>query len=313
VLPAVWGSDPSLHSRPAFSQSRADRTGVGRWHASGSVSHVYAGVWPSLDQFLQFIDKSLITVPSATGDRVTLLRDDQREARGQGQSVIDLYRKLYKEEFQFVRRHKYRIVDVKAAAPYDAFAACLFGAFPKPQNLKYFASAFKDTFDPKHVTLDPVTLDKLYKSHSTSALRIGHHGLDVDYNDHSDPTLFILDAQAPKDLLDFWNYRATHRSVIAIPVQWLPQLSDSCRKFILRNYRPLPGNPHGVMIQPHCLFSRSIPENEINDLHAKYLMVDKPGANTLQVWYPPICPWVRRYCEGRDLLQIGASTSFAYT
>lgn len=167
-----------------------------------------------------------------------LARDDQREARGHGQSVLDLYRKLYKEEFQFVRRHKHRIVGVKADAPYDAFAACLFGAFPKPQNLKYFAAAFKDTSDPRQVTLDPVTLDKLYKSHSTSPLHIGCHGLDVDYNDHSDPALFVLDAQEPKDLLDFWNYRATHRTVAAIPVQWLPQLSECCKKVLTIVFSP---------------------------------------------------------------------------
>jgi hypothetical protein len=214
--------------------------------------------------------------------------DDQDYVRGRGQSVLDLYRKLYKEEFQFVRRHDQRVIEVKATAPYDALAACLFGAFPKAQNLKYFATAFKDVFDPEECVLDAAMLDNVYKSNTASPLRLGQDGLEVDYNDHADPTLFILDAGEPKDLLDFWNYRATHRSAVAIPVEWLPQLSESCRAFILRNYRPLPGNPHGVMIRPHCLFSRSIPETQIKELHEKYLMVDKPGANAVQVWYPPI-------------------------
>jgi hypothetical protein len=136
--------------------------------------------------------------------------------------------------------------------------------------------------------LDGTTLANLYRSGGTSALRMGTSGLDVDFNDQSEPTLFILDAQEPKDLLDFWNYRAVHRSGLAIPVQWLSELSDFCKEFIVQNHRPLPGNSHGVMIHPISMFSRSIPEKEIEALHSNYLKLDKDGANTLQTWYPPI-------------------------
>ena len=218
-----------------------------------------------------------------------LPRSDQRDEKGYGQTVLDLYRKLYCEEFQFVRRHKHHIVNVKAAShSFDDFAACLFGAFSEQSNLSYFGKAFTDAFDPEAVTLDAGGLVKLYKEGFSSALRMGVEGLEVSYNDYSDPTLFILNAQEPKDLLDYWNYRAVHRDCIAIPVQWLPELSDFCKGFIIANYRPLPRNPNGVMIHPKSLFSRSIPTEDIEGLHAKYLRVDKEGANTLQVWYPPI-------------------------
>jgi hypothetical protein len=218
-----------------------------------------------------------------------LPRTDERDERGYGQTVLDLYRKLYREKFQFVRRHKHHIIDARAASrTFGDFSACLFGGFPTQSNLGYFAKAFNDAFEPERVTLDAMALLKLYKSAFTSALRMGAEGLEVNYNDYSEPTLFILNAQEPKDLLDFWNYRAVHRDGIAVPVQWLPELSDFCKEFVLANYRPLPGNPHGVMIRPKSLFSRSIPTDDIEGLHAKYLRVDKQGANTLQVWYPPI-------------------------
>jgi len=211
------------------------------------------------------------------------------EDRGHGQTVFDLYHHLYRKVFQFVRRHKHNIIEVKAAkSEFAAFAACLFGAFPKQHNLEYFSRAFKDAFDPEQITLDAAALLKLYKSVFHSALRMGHDGIEVDYNDHSQPTLFILDAQEPKDLLDFWNYRAVHREGIPIPAQWLPELSEFCKEFIIKNHRPLPGNPNGVMINPISMFSRSIPDKDIKTLYAKYLMVDKPGANTIQPWYPPI-------------------------
>lgn len=220
-----------------------------------------------------------------------LPRADEREDRGFGQNVFDLYRDLYRKEFQFERRHKAKVIDVRAAdTAFDNFAACLFGGFPKQANLKYFSQAFKDAFDPEEIELDGATLAGLYKSktRALSALRMGRDGLDVDYNDHGSPTLFILDARESRDLLDFWNYRAVHQSGVAVPVQWLPELSEFCRDFVIRNYRPLPGNPNGVMIHPLSMFSRSIAENEIGELHKKYLWVDKEGANSLQTWYPPI-------------------------
>ena len=218
-----------------------------------------------------------------------LSHSGQREEKGHGLSVLDLYRKLYRDEYQFVRRHKHNIIDAKAAAPkFDNFTACVFGGFPKQQSLKYFATAFKDAFDPEEIKLDGATLQKLYKSQFSSALNIGHDGIEVNYNDHRDPTIFILNAEEPKDLLDFWNYRAVHRSGIPIPVQWLQELSAFCKDFVIKNYRPLPGNPNGVMIRPTIMFSRSIPEKNIEILHKKYLAVDKQGANSVQTWYPPI-------------------------
>lgn len=218
-----------------------------------------------------------------------LPRGGQFEEKGHGQTVLDLYRELYRKEFQFVRRHKHKIVDVKAAdRAFDDFVACIFGTFPKQQNLKYYGTAFKDAFDPEQVALDGASLSKLYKSVFYSALKMGHNSVEVDYNDHSEPTLFIMDAKEPKDWLDFWNYRAVHRNGIPIPVQWLAELSSFCKAFITRNFRPLPGNLNGVMIQPVSMFSRSIPEKDIETLYAKYLRVDKEGANAMQTWYPPI-------------------------
>ena len=218
-----------------------------------------------------------------------LPRSDRRDDKGLGQTVFDLYRKLYKEEFQFVRRHKHNIVSVRVLDhAFDNFSACLFGGFPRQSCLRYFSTGFSEAFDPKEIILNPDSFKKLHKSGFLSALHIGSRGLEVDYNEHSSPTLFILDAKEPRDLLDFWNYRAIHRDGIAIPVQWLQELSDFCRKLIVRNHRPLPGNPNGVMISPVSMFSRSIPESDIESLYSKYLKVEKQGANVLQNWYPPI-------------------------
>lgn len=216
-------------------------------------------------------------------------QDGERNWDKIGLSVFDLYRDLYTTEFQFVRRHTHNVVFVKAKnKSFKNFVACIFGDFPTQNHLKYFEHTYKKVFDPASITLDSAALTTLYKASYTSALRISQAKLKIYYHEHQGPTLFILNAHEPKDLIDFWNLRAVHQNVVAVPVQWIKELSAFCKKFILDNYRPLPGNPNGVMIHPISMFSRSIPETDIDEIYENYLRVDKEGANTIQTWYPPI-------------------------
>lgn len=216
-----------------------------------------------------------------------LKQDDNRDRDGFGQSVNDIYGHLYKKEFQFARRHKHNIVYVKPEDPFfSLFVACVFGSFPTQRKLKYFEQNYKYVFEPQEVALTDVSLAKLYKRRFTSVLRIGQEGLDVDYNDHSDPALFILNTAESRDLIDFWNLRIVRRNILAIPIQWIQSLSPFVKDFILKNYRPLPGNPHGVMIHPTVMFSRSISEKESEEIYKQYIKVDKKGANCIQHWYP---------------------------
>ena len=65
-----------------------------------------------------------------------LVRAGDREKHGHGLSVFDLYKELYRKEFQFVRRHKHNIVDVRPKdRSFELFAGCVFGSFPKSKNL----------------------------------------------------------------------------------------------------------------------------------------------------------------------------------
>jgi len=218
-----------------------------------------------------------------------LEREGERDWDKIGLSVLDLYRDLYTKEFQFVRRHKHNIILVNAKeGSFENFVACNFGDFPTQKQLKYFERNYKNVFDPVSITLYSAALSKIYKAGYTSALRISHAKLKIYYHEHQGPTLFILNAHEPKDLIDFWNLRAVHRNVVAVPVQWIEELSSFCKKFILDNYLPLPGNPNEVMIHPISMFSRSISENDIDEIYKNYLRVDKEGANMLQTWYPPI-------------------------
>ena len=244
--------------------------------------------------FLVEAEKGISEGYGVEAERVIQLHDVLPKAegfrnRGFGLDVNSLYRKLYREEFQFVRRHKHNIADIKPADPaYSALVACLFGAFPSKRNLDHFAKNFQQAFDPQVIVLDGVELAKLYRLGWTSPLGIASAKLRIDYHDVHDPSLFILDARESRDLVDFWNYRAVHRNVLAIPVQWLESLSEFCRTLISKNYRPLPDNTHGIMMRTTLMFSRSIAENQIEPLYRKFLQPENVDAASLQTWYPPI-------------------------
>src|SRR5262249_47597098 len=133
-----------------------------------------------------------------------------------------------------------------------------------------------------------ISLAKLYKKGFTSALRMGRSNIDINYHDDGDPALFVLDAYESRDLIDFWNLRAIRRGVVPIPVQWITELSAFCKEFISSSYRPLPDNPHGVMIRATVMFARSIRTSDIDQLYKDYLRVDVADANVRQLSYPPI-------------------------
>jgi hypothetical protein len=218
-----------------------------------------------------------------------LAREGQAQSSGCGLSVFDLYRHLYEAEFQFVRRHKHDIVDVVSRQPdFRVFAAAVFGAFPSDEDLRYFGRAYEDAFAPERIALDGQTLPGLYVRGFTSALRLGHSKIDVDYHNRDDPTLFVLDATQPRDLVDFWNLRAVRPHVLPIPIQWAEELSGFCKDFIARNFRPIPGNPNGVMMHANVMFARSIPTAEIESHYARHFQTDVPRANVSQDWYPSI-------------------------
>ncbi|MHB8736066.1 MAG: hypothetical protein ACYC6M_12270 [Terriglobales bacterium] len=217
-----------------------------------------------------------------------LAREGQHKRDGHGQSVFGLYRDLYRKEYQFARRHEHHIVDVSVEeASFTGAAACMFGAFPGEPDLGNFRNGFVEAFEPKGMVLNGDALAALYESGFTSALRLGHAGIDIDFHGwHYDPALFVLDAHQPRDLMDFWNLRAVRTNLWPIPSQWLAELSPLCKKKIAHTFRPLPGNSNGVMIRMTVMFARSIPSKMIDTLYAKYLRVDTNDANVRQDWYP---------------------------
>ena len=93
-----------------------------------------------------------------------LRREDEPHTKGQGQSVLALYRDHYRKVFQFALRHEHDIVDVRAEhTSFTAAVACLAGSFPSQNALAYFGQAFADAFEPKSLALNGEVLARLYQ------------------------------------------------------------------------------------------------------------------------------------------------------
>ena len=245
--------------------------------------------------FLVEAEKGLANGFGFDPKRVLQLKNIIEEPRGNyssqyGLSVYGLYNELYEKEYQFKQRHRDNVVHVKPAdAAFTNFVAANFGSFPVGEQRKYFEHNYKAVFNPSHMTLDGVVLSQLYKSGNSSALGIGRKKVRVGYNAPLLSTLFILDAQESGDVVDFWNLRAIHQHVRAIPVQWINDLSSYCKQFIRDNYRRQPDDPSPNMVGPVLMFSRSLSAGDIKEMERNLPFTDGGDVYTVQRWAPTIC------------------------
>lgn len=212
-------------------------------------------------------------------------RDPEKE--GTGLSVFDLYSDLYKTEFQFVRRFPHAIKYIKAKSKSsELFTACVFGSFPKDEKIAYFGKAFTDAFSPDEIDLDSNLITDLYKSRYFSPLDIGHENIEIEFDNTHDRAIYVMDFTSPADLIDYWNLRGLRGQLLAVPVQWLSELSTFCKELIQKNHKPMRGNPHGLMLHTTIHFGRSIPTLDIEDIYRKNFISDTPEANVRQDFYP---------------------------
>ena len=211
-------------------------------------------------------------------------------AKRYGLGVYGIYRDLYAKTFQFEQRQKYNIVNVQCSdTTFTNFAAANFGSFPIQEEYRYFEDYYSRVFDPKQITLDATTLLKLYKTYFDSALTIGLQKIRVQYNAPLLPTLFVLDAHESRDLIDFWNLRAIHQHVIAVPIQWIEELLPFCKQFIRDNYRRQPDDPSPNMVGPVLMFSRTMSDVDIERIDKKISSADAGSVYTIQKWTPIVC------------------------
>lgn len=203
-----------------------------------------------------------------------------------GQDVFALYKHLYQTEFKYVQRHKQKFaIFEKSVGPGGTpFFEAVFGMFPEDPQLSHIKQGYIDAFSPD-------TLKPSYDSFETALrnfvtpLRVANHGIDTDYEDHWDPIVFVLDPHNGPDLLDFWNLRIVRKNILPININWIKESADLIGDSINKNFRPLPRNPHGVMIRTTVEFASSISEDQAHSLVKTHLSGLPQDSFSTKHWY----------------------------
>jgi hypothetical protein len=208
-----------------------------------------------------------------------------------GLNIFGVYKSLFDQEFRFVLRHPAKVAVFKDTSPRNqAFIECVFGAFPIAGQFASLATAYRDAFQPEE--LEPIAGSwlKIFEQGYRFPLSFTRHGIDRAPGGHGlgEPILFVIDPTNGYDLLDFWNLRLFHQYVLPINVNWFEELTVFIRDFIARNHRPMPRNPHGVMLHTTVEFGRSIGETRAKELVDKHLRGLAVGSWAFKLWYDHI-------------------------
>jgi hypothetical protein len=227
-----------------------------------------------------------------------IISADRDEGVAHGISVIDLYRDLYRREFQFVRRQPRTAVCPSISEQrLSLFAATCFGTFPSTAQVSYFDRAYRDAFEATDVA---VTGDNLFETLAINVitpLRSGSVGLQVNPRSRLEPALFYMDATKVRDLVDYWNLRAIGWRILPVPKQWAGNLVEPCKEFVRANYLPYPYNPQ-MMRSTKLIPSRSVQWDEVRAFGGRIQVAGDPLPSiqplSIQHWYPRLWDeWAR--------------------
>jgi hypothetical protein len=179
-----------------------------------------------------------------------------------GLNAFDVYQHLYERELQFVSRRKRQMAVFEKSDPSHPFFDVVFGVFPAQRSLAYIRKGYIDAFEPKSFTATPDAALEVFKKHVGTPFTVGRYGIEREAGSSSSPTIIFFDSSKTIDLIDFWNLTLRRRDVLPVDISWAPVFAPFLREVITRNHRPLPGNPHGVMIHTSIEFGRSVSEKD---------------------------------------------------
>jgi hypothetical protein len=206
-----------------------------------------------------------------------------------GTSIFHLYRDLYEREFKFVPRHERRVALMAAETENAPFVECFMGGFPAAGPLARLAQAYRDAFDPVALAPTAESWMKVVKEGFLSPLLLTREGLKLDTSGWDEPTIFVADPTSPCDLIDLWNLHLFHSRVLPVNISWLKETGNFLGELLKANYRPLPGNPNGVMIHTTVQIGRSISEERARTaMQDAGIVPSNPFQWAYKLWYEDV-------------------------
>ena len=174
-----------------------------------------------------------------------------------GLPVLDALAHIYGSEERFLQRDP-RTAIVIEKPPSHGAAEAMFGVFPTEKDRAYFAHRYEDTYKPEPMFWNAETWRQVYLNGVTAPFTPTSHMIEPQRTWQDDLKLFVFDPTKPTDIIDLWNLKSEPAPLIPIPVGWVSQLVPDIQALCRDEYRPLEGNPSGMMHSATLEFSRGI-------------------------------------------------------
>ena len=220
-------------------------------------------------------------------------RDYTQLAAGLG--IVDALKHVYETKLRFKQREEHPAILVKPSRG-STIAEAMFGVYPTDKPSMYIAQAYSDVFKPTSMDETPDAWITVYKDGAVTPFRMTEYKLEAMRSWHHDLVIYVFDPTKGTDLIDLWNLRLQSNPLLPIPIGWWPDLADEVGKTIMAQFRPLQGNPNGVMHHTTIEFARSINEEQRDELLAN-LSPDLPrGSYAHKAWRDRV--WEQHAGEG---------------
>lgn len=207
-----------------------------------------------------------------------------------GLGVTDALRHIYTTEQRFQLRDKRPAYIVRSEAG-SAVAEAIFGVYPTEKAANYVVRNYEDVYQPEKVSANADTWKKIFTTRAETPLRVTKYGLDEQRYWHHDLVVFLFDPRKTTDLIDLWNLRLEPKPILPVPIDWLPDLASTVRNVLMAEYRPVQGNPNGVMHHPTVEFARSIDETRRSDAVEQLRPGMPAGSFMIKNWRTSV--WIR--------------------
>ncbi|NKN05128.1 hypothetical protein [Rhizobium laguerreae] len=202
-----------------------------------------------------------------------------------GLPVTDCLEDVYRTEQRFHQRDPSAAVTI-ANPPTSGLAEAIFGVYPDTDGSEYFSRTFDNVYRPEAVPCSPASWKRVLFEGVTTPLSATSHDIRPQRLWTNDAKIFVFDPTHLTDLIDLWNLRSEPNPLIPVPVGWLPDLLPEIHRIIADEYRPLQGNPNGIMHSAILEFSRGVGEEarrKVLDLLQPGLPQSKDGPGSLSV------------------------------
>jgi hypothetical protein len=235
----------------------------------------------------------------------SFIKSNGREGPSYGVGILEILDQIYDEHFRYSDKYKPRIVIPKLPASNTLFWAAFLGELPD-YALRVIQQGYKEELEIDDSPFHPTELKSILSPSTLFTRRLSLHELDTHrrrsrvMRDHA---VFVLDARKPEDVLDYWNLRATGRTIFPFPTQLqdTPEIREIVSDFIKSTVRLV--NPEQNLYS-HASFisSRNVQKEEMEAI-ARGLDLERiPDGDgtrlpyTFQNWYPRIWDeWARSY------------------